>query len=231
MSNQHQYTAEEIERLLKGIDQIGPLKIGRTAGSHRCFVTVDGPKGLEANCGVEGERNNAKAEFFQAASAIIRQLQAQVKELERKARAEPTERDTGDAENLIEAWENSYAQGFNQSICDRKQHDALVRCIARALADREREVRREEQARIAANILKVRDALVRADIEDAYHWLYKVADHDCESFTPWAALERAAAGQPEPWCGRSNCSLDDPHRINADGCANRPPQKDVKESE
>ena len=44
-------------------------------------------------------------------------------------------------------------------------------------------------------ILKVRDALLAKDIEEAYHWLYtldsKQTQHD--PFNPWAELERIAA--------------------------------------
>lgn len=47
----------------------------------------------------------------------------------------------------------------------------------------------------AVCILKVRDALLAKDIDEAYHWLYtldsKQVPHD--PFKPWAELERLAA--------------------------------------
>jgi hypothetical protein len=74
----------EIKQRRSKMDQFGPLSVGLTPGSHRSFVIVKGDIGLEANCGVVGERNSAKAEFFANAPADIDALIAHVEQLERE---------------------------------------------------------------------------------------------------------------------------------------------------
>lgn len=71
MNTEQQQRIEQIRERRTGMAQFGPLSVGSTSGSHRSFVTVNGDVGLEANCGVVGERNNAKAEFFANAPADI----------------------------------------------------------------------------------------------------------------------------------------------------------------
>lgn len=74
MSDPH---AEIRERLSK-MEQFGALRVGLSPGSHRSFVIVVGGNtgGLEANCGVDSERNRAKAEFFSSAPTDIDTLLA-----------------------------------------------------------------------------------------------------------------------------------------------------------
>lgn len=51
------------------------------------------------------------------------------------------------------------------------------------------EVERKEQS---AKLLKMRDALVAGDAQEAYHWLYQIADRGRDSLTPWDELEALA---------------------------------------
>ena len=44
----------------------------------------------------------------------------------------------------------------------------------------------------AKNIIAVRDAYIRGDMEDVWHFLYKVADNECEKLNPWKELEELA---------------------------------------
>lgn len=44
----------------------------------------------------------------------------------------------------------------------------------------------------AVNLLKMRDALVVGDAQEAYHWLYLIADNGRDSLTPWDELEARA---------------------------------------
>lgn len=48
---------------------------------------------------------------------------------------------------------------------------------------------------IAEKILRVRDAITAEDYCEALHWLYKIADPECSSYTPWAELEDVAGRQ------------------------------------
>lgn len=42
---------------------------------------------------------------------------------------------------------------------------------------------------IRTKLIRLRDALVRGSVEDAYHEVYSIADPEFTSFTPWEALE------------------------------------------
>ena len=44
----------------------------------------------------------------------------------------------------------------------------------------------------AKNIIAVRDAYISGDMEDVWHFLYKVADNECEKLEPWKELEELA---------------------------------------
>lgn len=46
---------------------------------------------------------------------------------------------------------------------------------------------------VAQNLLKIRHALVVGDAQEAYRWLYLIADNGRDSLTPWDELERIAA--------------------------------------
>jgi hypothetical protein len=74
---------EEIRERLSKMGQFGTLSVGLTPGSHRSFVIVKGDVGLEANCGVVGERNSAKAEFFANAPSDIQYLLSLLPQLSR----------------------------------------------------------------------------------------------------------------------------------------------------
>lgn len=50
----------------------------------------------------------------------------------------------------------------------------------------------ETQRTVAQKIIAARDALVREDLNEAYHQLYCIADPAFSSFTPWANLEMHA---------------------------------------
>ena len=41
-------------------------------------------------------------------------------------------------------------------------------------------------------LLKVRDALVKEDIDEAWHWLYKAADYNMNRLDVWEDWERMA---------------------------------------
>ncbi len=45
---------------------------------------------------------------------------------------------------------------------------------------------------VARQILLVRDALVEGDVDQAYYELYRIADREFTSTTPWACLEELA---------------------------------------
>jgi len=44
--------------------------------------------------------------------------------------------------------------------------------------------------RVAIQILKIKDALIKGDDIEAYHQLYIIADPDCIKLTPWEEIER-----------------------------------------
>lgn len=46
---------------------------------------------------------------------------------------------------------------------------------------------------VAVKLLNVREALAKSDIEDAWFWLYKIANANMDSLTPWTELESLAA--------------------------------------
>lgn len=48
---------------------------------------------------------------------------------------------------------------------------------------------------VAEKILRARDAITAEDYDEAWHWLYKIADPEVSSFTPWAELEAIAGRQ------------------------------------
>lgn len=49
---------------------------------------------------------------------------------------------------------------------------------------------------VARKVLAAHEALIRDDLDEAYHQLYLIADPTCTSFTPFAKLE-AVAGLAE----------------------------------
>jgi hypothetical protein len=49
---------------------------------------------------------------------------------------------------------------------------------------------------VAERVLRVRDALVKKDYEEAYYWLYAIASPEFDKYYPWADLE-CVAGWPE----------------------------------
>lgn len=52
---------------------------------------------------------------------------------------------------------------------------------------------------IAARAIDIRDALVREDIDDAYHQLYRMVCPKLDSLTPWAEFEKLAISSlPQP---------------------------------
>ena len=53
---------------------------------------------------------------------------------------------------------------------------------------------------VARKIIAARDALIRKDIDEAWHQLYSIADPRFESYTPWARIEaqRNDKAQPRP---------------------------------
>ena len=53
---------------------------------------------------------------------------------------------------------------------------------------------------IKLKLLKIRDALVLEDIDEAYHTLYSIADPTFESYEPWQSLHQAdAADRNDAW--------------------------------
>lgn len=48
---------------------------------------------------------------------------------------------------------------------------------------------------VAEKLLRVRDALTAEDYNEAWHWLYSIANPEFDSFTPWAELEDIAGRQ------------------------------------
>jgi hypothetical protein len=45
---------------------------------------------------------------------------------------------------------------------------------------------------MAEKILKIRDAIVEKDYDEAWHWLYSIASPDYDKLEPWEELERLA---------------------------------------
>lgn len=50
---------------------------------------------------------------------------------------------------------------------------------------------------LAEKLLAMRNALIRGDLNEAYHQLYTIADPEFESLTPWKNLEEARAAVEE----------------------------------
>jgi len=52
----------------------------------------------------------------------------------------------------------------------------------------------------AQKILKVKDALVEKDIDEAYHWLYQIASPNFDKMSKdvWTELEELASGKTQP---------------------------------
>lgn len=94
-------------------------------------------------------------------------------------------------------YEASYLSGLNALFVD------AVNTRAPVVADPDAALGVTPE--VAAKLLKVLDALVNNDVTEAYHWLYKIADADMTSTTPWAKLEALAAAPVSPTV--SKCKL------------------------
>jgi len=42
---------------------------------------------------------------------------------------------------------------------------------------------------VAIRLLKIKDALIKEEYDEAYHQLYSISDPEFKSFNPWQALE------------------------------------------
>lgn len=73
-----------------------------------------------------------------------------------------------------------------------------VKCLRAAQAERDDVKVKLDAAAVviaefARRIVSARDALIKKDVDEAYHQLYAAADKRFTSFTPWEKIEALAA--------------------------------------
>lgn len=74
---------------------------------------------------------------------------------------------------------------------------------------------------IAERLLKIRDAFALGNIDEAYHWLYKIADQDQNSFTPWLDFEERTGykqNKPLPSLDSAALAYDEAYVSNLRAC-------------
>jgi hypothetical protein len=97
---------------------------------------------------------------------------------------------------------NLYPTGMralkNDKIQAEAQQEAFLEGRRKNIA-RIRELEAEQLKKykwIAEMVLRTRDALLFSNYDEAYHWLYKIADPDCSKLEPWKEFEEMTEYKP-----------------------------------
>jgi hypothetical protein len=85
----------------------------------------------------------------------------------------------------IDKLPDHYVKGADGGLYHATHPDADEIIVKHLAAEGERARRAD-----APKLLAIRDALVKGDVEEAYHQLYSLADPEFCNLQPWAELER-----------------------------------------